>query len=102
MCDWLQVLVGPPGVGRRALVHRIVAHNPKLFDTIKAGQYFTLFTKFQSCFEAWWKMMQLLYVSTYIREVSFGGKWEVCIIFLVCGKWGSCSVNDARGFSGYL
>jgi len=30
------VLVGPPGVGRRALVQRIVAHNPKLFDTIKA------------------------------------------------------------------
>ena len=34
-----QVLVGPPGVGRRALIQRIVAHNPKLFDTIKAGQY---------------------------------------------------------------
>jgi len=30
------VLVGPPGVGRRALVQRIVAHNPKIFDTIKA------------------------------------------------------------------
>ena len=40
MSQWLQVLVGPPGVGRRALVQRIVAHNPKLFDTIKAGQYF--------------------------------------------------------------
>ena len=37
-----QVLVGPPGVGRRALIQRIVAHNPKLFDTIKAGQYFIL------------------------------------------------------------
>ena len=41
----LQVLVGPPGVGRRALVQRIVAHNPKLFDTIKAGQYFLLLTE---------------------------------------------------------
>ena len=39
MSDLFQVLVGPPGVGRRALVQRIVAHNPKLFDTIKAGQY---------------------------------------------------------------
>ena len=29
--------MGPPGVGRRALVQRIVAHNPKIFDTIKAG-----------------------------------------------------------------
>lgn len=30
------VLVGPPGVGRRALVHRIVQHDPRLFDTTKA------------------------------------------------------------------
>lgn len=35
----MQVLVGPPGVGRRALVHRIVQHDPRLFDTTKAGQY---------------------------------------------------------------
>ena len=34
------MLVGPPGVGRRALVQRIVAHNPKIFDTIKAGESF--------------------------------------------------------------
>ena len=34
----VQVLVGPPGVGRRALVHRIVQHDPRLFDTTKAGQ----------------------------------------------------------------
>ena len=101
MSEWLQVLVGPPGVGRRALVQRIVAHNPKLFDTIKAGQYFALFTKFPPCFDAYLKMLQLLYTSTYIREVSFGGKREVCIIYLVW-EIGICSVHDATGFSGYL
>ena len=33
------VLVGPPGVGRHAMVRKIVKHDSKLFDTIKAGQY---------------------------------------------------------------
>ena len=80
MSEWLQVLVGPPGVGRRALVQRIVAHNPKLFDTIKAGQYSGLFTKFQPCFDAGLKMLQL-----YTSPPS-AGKWEVCIVFcLVVG-----------------
>lgn len=30
------VLVGPPGVGRKALIHRIVQHDTKLFETTKA------------------------------------------------------------------
>ena len=34
----LLVLVGPRGVGRCALVRRIVKHDTKLFDTTKAGQ----------------------------------------------------------------
>ena len=33
------VLVAAPGVGRRALVHRIVQHDVKLFDTTKAGEW---------------------------------------------------------------
>ena len=32
------VLVGPPGVGRKALIHRIVQHDTKLFETTKAGK----------------------------------------------------------------
>ena len=44
----LLVLVGPRGVGRRALVRRIVKHDTKLFDTTKAGQS-TLHTSCCSC-----------------------------------------------------
>ena len=34
------VLVGPPGVGRRSLISKIVNSNPSLFGTTKAGKFF--------------------------------------------------------------
>ena len=33
------VLVGPPGVGRKALIQRIVQQDTKLFETTKAGMF---------------------------------------------------------------
>ena len=37
------VLVGPKGVGRKALISRIVQHDNKLFETTKAGRFLRLF-----------------------------------------------------------
>ena len=36
------VLVGPPGVGRQALVRKIVNQDSKLFDTTKAGMRYEI------------------------------------------------------------
>jgi putative ribosome biogenesis GTPase RsgA len=41
------VLVGPPGVGRRSLISKIVNSNPSLFGTTKAGK--NLFLYADSC-----------------------------------------------------
>ena len=35
----LLVLVGPPGVGRHAMVRKMVKYDPKIFETTKAGEY---------------------------------------------------------------
>ena len=41
------VLVGPPGVGRQALVRKIVNQDSKLFDTTKAGMRYEISRKTQ-------------------------------------------------------
>ena len=40
------MLVGPPGVGRRSLISKIVNSNPSLFGTTKAGKLLNTITEF--------------------------------------------------------